>query len=106
MTQTLLFTSMLLFSQSDTDPAERLVRAEVLEVAKGDLEKAMAEYRAIEADEKAPASIRARALLAIGRCQRKRGELEAARRTFADILARHPAEKETARQAKGFLEEI
>ena len=106
MTQTLLFSSILLLAQADTDPAERLVRAEVLEVAKGDLEKAMAEYRAIEGDEKAPASVRARALLALGRCQRKRGELEAARRTFADLLARHPEEKETTRRAKGFLAEI
>ena len=85
---------------------DRLVEAELLEVSAGDLERAMAAYKAIAADEKTPAPVKARALLALGRSQRKAGQLEAAKKTFADLIAAQPGEAETIRQAKGFLEEL
>jgi hypothetical protein len=85
---------------------DRLLEGEILEVSKGDLEKAMAIYRAIHADEKAPEAARARALLYLARCQRKVGEIEAARKTLDDLVKAHAKEEEVIRQARSFLREI
>jgi hypothetical protein len=88
------------------DAAERLLRAELLELSAGDLERAMAAYRAIQADEKAPAAVRARAALYLARSHRKLGELEAARKLL-DALANDPAtERDVQRQARSFLREL
>lgn len=88
------------------DLEEKLLRAELLEVSAGDLPKAMEAYKAIQADEKAPAELRARAQLNLGRCQRKLGELEGAKRTLEELIAAHPGEREIVRQAQGFLKEL
>ncbi|HVR76704.1 MAG TPA: tetratricopeptide repeat protein, partial [Planctomycetota bacterium] len=93
------------FARAD-ELEEKLLRAELLEVSAGDLPKAMEAYKAIQADEKAPAELRARAQLNLGRCQRKLGELEGAKRTFEELIAAHPGEREVVRQAQGFLREL
>jgi hypothetical protein len=85
---------------------DRLLEGEILEVSKGDLEKAMAIYRAIHADEKSPEPARARALLYLARCQRKLGEIEAARKTLDDLVKAHAREEEVIRQARSFLREL
>ena len=87
-------------------PEDKLLQGELLEVSSGDLEKAMAVYRAVEADEKAPEPTRARALLCLARCQRKLGELEAARKTLGALIKAHSNEREVIRQAQSFLKEL
>ncbi len=87
-------------------PEDRLLQAELLEVSTGDLEKAMAVYRAIQADEKAPEATRARALLYLARCQRKLGELDQARKTLEDLVKDPAQEREILRQARSFLREL
>ncbi|HZN56473.1 MAG TPA: tetratricopeptide repeat protein, partial [Planctomycetota bacterium] len=91
---------------ADDAPEDKLVQGELLEVSSGDLEKAMAIYKAIEKDEKAPESTRARALLCLARCQRKLGELEAAKKTLGELIRVHANEQEILRQAQSFLQEI
>src|SRR3989454_3310413 len=88
------------------DPEDRLLKAELLEVSTGDLEKAMAVYKEIQGDEKAPASARARAMLYLGRCHRKRGEIDAAKKTLDDLVKSYASEREVVRQAQGFLREL
>jgi tetratricopeptide (TPR) repeat protein len=106
MLPTILLISCVLALQSPAEsPEDRLLKAELLEVSTGDLEKAMAVYQEILADEKAPAAVRARAKLYLARCQRKRGELDAARKNLEEV-ARDPADREVARQAAGFLKEL
>ena len=102
----ILVLGVLLALQAPADsPEDRLLKAELLEVSTGDLEKAMAVYQDLMADEKAPAAVRSRARLCLARCQRKRGELEAARKNLEEV-ARDPADREVARQAAGFLKEL
>jgi tetratricopeptide (TPR) repeat protein len=108
---TLLWTTALaipLLAQAPTDdaPERRLLRAELLEISAGDLETATTIYRELASDEEAPASIRARALLYIGRTQRKLGELRAAEDTLREVLRLYPDDAAVARQAKSFLAEL
>src|SRR6266511_3676767 len=88
------------------DAEDRLLEAELLEVSTGDLEKAKAIYQAIQADEKAPEPVRARALLYLARCHRKLGEIEAARKLLGDLVKNRAAEREVLRQAQSFLREL
>ncbi|MBI4601854.1 MAG: tetratricopeptide repeat protein [Planctomycetes bacterium] len=88
------------------DAEDRLVAAELLEVSSGDLERAMAVYKALAAEEAVPEVTRARALLALGRCQRKLGQLEAAKKTLEDLVKTHAKEGDVLRQAQSFLREI
>lgn len=88
------------------DAEDKLAQAELVEVSAGDLEKALAAYKALLSDEKTPAATRARALLRVARCQRKLGQLEAAKKTLEELLKNHAGEAETARQARSFLKEI
>lgn len=87
-------------------PDDRLLQAELLEISAGDLPKALEAYRALVTDETAPARVRARALLCLGRCQRKLGQLAAARKTLEELVETYPDERDTLRQARSFLEEI
>jgi DNA-binding response OmpR family regulator len=66
----------------------------------------MAAYQALIADEKIPAPTRARALLRVGRCQRKLGRLEAAKKTLEELLKGYPEEAEALRLARSFLKAI
>ncbi len=92
------------------DAEDRLVSAELLEVSAGDFEKARAAFKALSDDEKAPAAARSRALLGLARCQRKLGQLEAAKKTLEDLLknsVKDPAkDPEVLRQAKSYLREL
>lgn len=107
----MLSVSVVLPAPCSEEPApadrdERLLRAELLEVSAADLDGAMAVYRELAADAAAPARIRARALLCLGRCHRKRAQLDAARRTLEELISAYPAEREAVRAARGFLREI
>jgi tetratricopeptide (TPR) repeat protein len=85
---------------------DRLLSAELLEVSTGDLEKAIAAFQALGADEKAPRAVRAKALLGQARCQRKLGRLEAAKRTLDELVAAPEQDPEVLRQAKSYLKEL
>src|SRR5262245_57346209 len=100
-----LIVGLLALQTPPDSPEDRLLKAELLEVSTGDLEKAMAVYQSLAADEKAAAAVRARAKLSLARSQRKRGELEAARKNLEE-LTKDPADREIARQATSFLKEL
>jgi len=85
---------------------EKLLQAELLEVSAGDLTRAIEAYKALEADEKAPARVRARAALNIGRSLRKLGQLEAAKKQLEGVITAHSGEAEVVRQAQSFLREL
>ncbi|MBI4586299.1 MAG: tetratricopeptide repeat protein [Planctomycetes bacterium] len=94
-------------SKAAADSAEdRLLKAELLEVSTGDLEKAMGIYRTISGDEKVPESTRARALLYLARCHRKLGEIEAAKKLLEELVKTHARERDILRQAQSFLREL
>ena len=87
-------------------PDAQLLRAEILELSRGDLDGAMAIYRELADDESTGDAIRAKALLQLARCHRKRGELEVARRLFEQLVEKHTAQGEVIDQARGFLNEL
>lgn len=89
----------------ETD-ADRLLRAELLEVSSGELDKAMAVYRSLIEEESTAASIKARAHLYLARCHRKRGELERAKKILESLVKTHPEERDIVRRAKSFLREL
>ena len=76
-------------AQAGTDPGggveDLLLQAELLEVSSGELDKAMEVYRRIADDEKTAEPLKARALLYLARCYRKRGELERAKKLLEDL---------------------
>ncbi|MBN1442075.1 MAG: HEAT repeat domain-containing protein [Planctomycetes bacterium] len=86
--------------------ADRLMKAELLEVSSGELEKAMEIYSAIAAEEDASAEVRARAKLYLGRCLRKRGELERAKKVLAEVVESFPDQTDVVRRARGYLKEL
>lgn len=114
----LFFAALPLLAQEEAKPAAkadpkaveaaeaRLLEAELLEVSAGELEKAMAAYRAVRDDAALPGALRARALLCLGRCQRKLGRLEEARQLLEEIAVKHPEETDLVRQARSFLREL
>lgn len=85
---------------------ERLLSAELLEVSAGDFEKALASFKAISGDDKAPEGVRAKALLGLARCQRKLGQLEAAKKTLDDLVKAPAKDPEILRQARSYLREL
>ncbi len=87
-------------------PDARLLRAEILELSRGDLDSAMAIYRSLSEDESAGEAIRAKALLQLARCHRKRGELEPARDLLERLVEKHLSQGEVIEQARGFLREL
>jgi len=87
-------------------PDQRLVEAELLEVASGDLGRAMAVYQALIQDEKAPEAVRARALLYHAPCHRKKGQRRTAEKLLNDLVKNHAKMKDLVRQAKSFLDEL
>ncbi len=94
-------------SQESVKSAEdRLLQAELLEISAGDLEKAKAVYQAIQADEKVPETVRARALLYMARCHRKLGEIDSAKKILEDLVKKQELEREILRQARSFLREL
>jgi hypothetical protein len=93
-------------SQTAKDPRDRLLEAELLEVASGDLDKALAVYYALAEDANAPGEVRARALLYTARCQRKLGKLAEAKEVLTRLVREHPGEREVLRQAQLFLREL
>ena len=87
-------------------PEKKLLEAELLEVVSGDLDGAMAVYRALQADETTPEPVRARALLYLARCLRKRGQLQNAEKILAGLVKTHTTDAAVLRQARSFLEEL
>ncbi len=93
--------------KSARDDAEtRLLEAELLEVSSGDLERALRIYTALAEAEETPEPTKARALLYMARCHRKRGQLEDARRILDTIVKQHQREAAVLRQARTFLREL
>src|SRR5262245_53647068 len=88
------------------DPEEKLLRAQLLEVSTGEIEKAVAAYEAIRADEKAPPAVRARATLYLARSERKRGQVDSARKLLEGLVADRALDREVRRQAESFLREL
>ena len=101
-------------SPRKADPSTRLLEAELLEVATGDLERALEVYRTLTSDDNTPDDIRARALLYTARCYRKQGKLDAAKKLLGELVTtlaeRKPGERVVApsvlRQARTFLAEL
>ena len=87
-------------------PDRKLVEAELLEVASGDLEGAMAVYQALTRDKNAPEAVRARAMLYLARCHRKKGQLRTAEKLLTDLVKQHAKMKDVVRQARSFLQEL
>ena len=83
-----------------------LLQAELLEVSSGELDKAMEIYRRIADDEKTAEPVKARALLYLARCHRKRGELERAKKLLEDLVEKHAEERDIVRRARSFLREL
>ncbi|MEM7261237.1 MAG: tetratricopeptide repeat protein [Planctomycetota bacterium] len=86
--------------------ASRLLEAEILELAEGDLDAAMKVYREVVANKSVEPSLAARALFALGRCYRKKGELGAARDRFREVADRFPGQARVADLARRFAAEI
>ena len=93
-------------SQEVPGAEDRLVSAELLEVASGDLEGAMAVYKELIDGQDTPASVRAKAKLCLARCHRKRGELETARKLLEDLVTQHADERQVIRRATTQLREL
>ncbi|MCA8960154.1 MAG: tetratricopeptide repeat protein, partial [Planctomycetes bacterium] len=92
---------------AEVDPPDaQLLRGELLEVSRGDLDGAMAIYRELIAAEGTSDAIRAKALLKLARCHRKRGELEAARGLLEQLVTEHAEQAGVIEEAEGFLREI
>ncbi len=90
----------------DDGPEDRLLRAQLLEVSTGDVEKAKTIYQAIQGDEKAAESTRALALLYLARCHRKLGEIDSARKVLDELVKTHEKQRDVIRQARSFLREL
>ncbi len=90
----------------DDGPEDRLLRAQLLEISTGDIEKAKTVYQAIQGDEKAPESTRALALLYLARCHRKLGEIDSAKKVLDELVRTHEKQRDVIRQARSFLREL
>lgn len=90
----------------ENDAEARLLQAEILELSRGDLDGAMAIYRDLVADESAGDAVRAKALLQLAGCHRKRGELEVARQLLQRLVDQHAQHSDLIRVAQGYLREI
>lgn len=93
-------------SVAENDPEAKLLRAEILELSRGDLDGAMAIYRELVADEATGDAVRAKALLQLAGCHRKRGELETARELLQRLVDQHAQHSDLIRVAQGYLREI
>ena len=78
---------------------DRLLEAELLEVASGDVDKAMVIYQAIVDQQNVRDSTRARAFLYMARCHRKLGQLEKARTLLERVVTEHKKEREVEAKA-------
>lgn len=87
-------------------PESRLLEAEILELADGDLDAAMSVYRELAESAGVSADLSARALFALGRCHRKKGELGAARDRFHELIERFPDQPRLVDLARRFAAEI
>src|SRR5262245_24189557 len=85
------------------DAEDRLVAAELLEVSAGDPSKAAEAFRALAADEKTPEPVRSRARLGLARCQRKLGQLDAAKKTLEELVNAPAQDADVLRQARSYL---
>ncbi len=93
-------------AKAGDDLEDRLLEAELLEVASGDLDRAVKIYTVLAESEAATESIRARALLYLARCRRKTGEIEEARKILERVVAAHPEERRVIQEARVFLREL
>lgn len=84
----------------------RLVEAEVAELGSGDLAAATAGYDALLGEPGLGDDLRARALLGLARCHRKRGQLASARERLAETLALAGAPEREQRQSRSLLHEL
>ncbi len=95
---------------AETAPSEspevRLLRAELLEVSSGELDKAVEIYHSLIAGKSTPEAVKAEARLYLARCHRKRGELERAKTLLEEVVAEHAANAEIVRRARSYLREL
>lgn len=91
---------------AETDAEAKLLQGEILELSRGDLDGAMAIYRTLIADESVTPSVRAKALLQLASCHRKRGELEPARQLLERLVQQHASQSDLIESARGLLREI
>lgn len=88
------------------EPDARLMQAELLEVSSGELDKAIGIYQELMEGKETPEPVRARALLYLARCHRKRGELERAKKLLEALIANHAGERDEVRRARNYLREL
>ena len=86
-------------------PAEKFTRAQLMELNEGDLDGALALYREVAADARAPAPLQAQALFRQGLCLIKRDDHTAARRAFEQVVRNH-ARTDPAVQAELMLKSL
>src|SRR5690606_35485621 len=94
------------FDAKGATAEERLLQAELLEVATGDLERAAELYRALIDDASIDRAVRDEARLGLGRVERKRGQLVAAREALGALVGDEEASDEVRRRARSYLVEL
>ncbi|MFN0060706.1 MAG: tetratricopeptide repeat protein [Planctomycetota bacterium] len=87
-------------------PEAELLRAELLEISKGDLAAAADIYARLLSDAATPEPARARALLYHARLKRKTGDLAGARALLEEFVAKHAHHAELLATARSYLSEL